>query len=76
MQLFRETFTIMVIGMSLVFFFLFIVIQCMNLIAFMVRRYEASHPALPPDEPGRDETSHRHLVAAIAVATELITEKN
>ncbi len=75
MGLFRETFTIMVIGMSLVFFFLFIVIQCMNLIAFMVRRYEAKHPA-PPPETGSDDTSHRHLVAAIALATDLITEKH
>jgi sodium pump decarboxylase gamma subunit len=75
MGLFRETFTIMVIGMSLVFFFLFIVIQCMNFIAFMVRRYEAKHPA-PPPETGNDDTSHSHVVAAIAVATTLITEKN
>ena len=75
MQLFRETFTIMVIGMSLVFFFLFIVIQCMNFIAFMVRRYEANHP-VPPSETGSDETAHRHLIAAIAVATDLIIEKN
>ena len=76
MQLFRETFTIMVIGMSLVFFFLFIVIQCMNFIAFMVHRYEAKHTAPPPPEPKTDETSHRHVVAAIALATDLITEKH
>ena len=75
MQLFRETFTIMIVGMSLVFVFIFIVIQCMNFIAFMVRRYEASHPA-PLPETGNDDTSHRHLVAAIALATDLITEKN
>ena len=75
MELFRQTFTIMIVGMSLVFVFIFIVIQCMNFIAFMVRRYEASRPA-PPPETGSDETSHRHLIAAIALATDLITEKN
>ena len=75
MGLFRETFTIMVIGMSLVFFFLFIVIQCMNFIAFMVRRYEAKHPA-PPPETANDTPAHSHVAAAIAVATELLTEKN
>ena len=76
MGLFRETFTIMVIGMSLVFFFLFIVIQCMNFIAFMVRRYEANHPAPPPPEAGNDTPAHSHVAAAIAVATHLIIEKN
>jgi sodium pump decarboxylase gamma subunit len=75
MELFRQTFTIMIVGMSLVFVFIFIVIQCMNFIAFMVRRYEAKHPA-PPPETGNDTPSHSHVVAAIAVATALITEKN
>jgi Na+-transporting methylmalonyl-CoA/oxaloacetate decarboxylase gamma subunit len=75
MELFRQTFTIMIVGMSLVFVFIFIVIQCMNFIAFMVHRYEAKQP-LPPPETGNDETSHSHVVAAIAVATTLITEKN
>ena len=76
MELFNQTFTIMIVGMSLVFFFLFIVIQCMNLIAFMVRRYEANRPALPSDESTNDAVPHSHVAAAIAVATELITEKN
>lgn len=75
MELFGQTFRIMIIGMSLVFFFLFIVIQCMNLIAFMVHRYEAKHPA-PPPETENDTSAHSHVVAAIAVATALITEKN
>ena len=74
MELFGQTFRIMIIGMSLVFFFLFIVIQCMNVIAFWVRRYEAKQ--IPPPETGKDETAHRHMAAAIAVATHLITEKN
>jgi sodium pump decarboxylase gamma subunit len=74
MELFGQTFRIMIIGMSLVFFFLFIVIQCMNVIAFLVRRYEAKQT--PPPETGNDETAHSHVVAAIAVATELITQKN
>jgi Na+-transporting methylmalonyl-CoA/oxaloacetate decarboxylase gamma subunit len=75
MELFNQTVTIMIVGMSLVFFFIFIVIQCMNFIAFMVRRYEANHPVLSP-ETGNDEPSHSHVVAAIAVATGLITDKN
>ena len=74
MELFNQTFTIMIVGMSLVFFFIFIVIQCMNLIAFMVRRYETNHPALPEAE--NETPAHSHVAAAIAVATELITEKN
>lgn len=75
MELFQQTFTIMIVGMSLVFVFIFIVIQCMNFIAFMVHRYEANQPA-PPPEAGNDETSHRHVAAAIALATELIKEKH
>jgi Na+-transporting methylmalonyl-CoA/oxaloacetate decarboxylase gamma subunit len=76
MDLFNQTVTIMIVGMSLVFFFIFIVIQCMNLIDFMVHRYEAKHPALPSDESTNDAVPHSHVAAAIAVATELITEKN
>ena len=76
MDLFNQTFTIMIVGMSLVFFFIFIVIQCMNLIAFMVRCYEAKQPAPPSDESNNDAVPHSHVAAAIAVATELITEKN
>lgn len=75
MELFGQTFTIMIVGMSLVFVFIFIVIQCMNFIAFMVHRYEAKQPS-PPPEIGSNDTSHSHVVAAIAVATTLITEKN
>jgi sodium pump decarboxylase gamma subunit len=68
MELFRETFIIMVIGMSLVFFFLFVVIQCMNLIAFLVQRYEARKASYTSDN-SEDGVAQRQLAAAIAVAT-------
>lgn len=68
MELFRETFTIMVVGMSLVFFFLFVVIQCMNAIAFFVRRYEAK-VAKNETVTEEDVTKSRRIAAAIAVAT-------
>lgn len=75
MELFRQTFTIMIVGMSLVFFFLFIVIQFMNLIAFMVRRYEAKMATLTA-ESDQDNVARRRLAAAIAAATEPHHEKN
>lgn len=74
MELFRETFTIMVVGMSLVFFFLFVVIQCMNVIAFFVRRYEAK-VAKNEVVTEEDATKSRRIAAAIAVATHTFTEK-
>jgi len=68
MELFRETFTIMVVGMSLVFFFLFVVIQCMNVIAFFVRQYEAKQ--VGKSTATEDDLAHRRRVAAaIAVVT-------
>jgi sodium pump decarboxylase gamma subunit len=74
MELFRETFTIMVVGMSLVFFFLFVVIQCMNAIAFCVRRYEAK-AAKNEAVSEEDATKSRRIAAAIAVAMHT-TEKH
>jgi sodium pump decarboxylase gamma subunit len=74
MELLNQTFTIMVVGMSLVFFFLFVVIQCMNVIAYFVRQYEAK---LAQNSPvAEDDSVHRRRVAAaIAVATHTFTEK-
>ena len=66
MELFWQALTIMTLGMTLVFLFLFVVIQCMNLTAFLVRRHEAAHPG-----PGADasETADRaRMAAAIAAA--------
>ena len=75
MELFRQTFTIMVIGMTLVFFFLFVVIQCMNLIAFFVRRYEAKRDSDTP-EAGDHSATQRHIAAAIAIATHPPSDKH
>jgi sodium pump decarboxylase gamma subunit len=68
MELLNQTFTIMIVGMSLVFFFLFVVIQCMNVIAYFVRQYEAKQAS--ENTPDGDDLVHRRRVAAaIAVAT-------
>lgn len=68
MELFWQTTTIMTLGMALVFLFLFIVIQCMNFTAFMIRRYVAAHPV--PQADGTDAADKARLVAAIAAATD------
>ncbi len=69
MELFRQALTIMTLGMALVFLFLFVVIQCMNFTAFMIRRHEARHPA-PPDGDADAAPGRARLAAAIAAATE------
>jgi sodium pump decarboxylase gamma subunit len=68
MELFWQALTIMTLGMVLVFLFLFVVIQCMNLIAYLIRRYEAEHPV--PAADGADTAARARLVAAIAAATD------
>ena len=73
MELFMQTLTIMAVGMALVFFFIFIVIQCMNFTAFMIRRYAASHPGQAETAP--DLAANTRMVAAIAAAIECNTEK-
>jgi Na+-transporting methylmalonyl-CoA/oxaloacetate decarboxylase gamma subunit len=74
MELLNQTFTIMIVGMSLVFFFLFVVIQCMNVIAYGVRRYEEkqANNSVTTDD---DVVRRRCVAAAIAVATHTATEK-
>lgn len=74
MELLNQTFTIMVVGMSLVFFFLFVVIQCMNVIAYFVRQYEAKL-AKASATTADDSVHRRRIAAAIAVATHTFTEK-
>jgi len=75
MELLNQTFTIMIVGMSLVFFFLFIVIQCMNAIAYFVRQYEAKQ-AQSATSSDDDLAHRRRIAAAIAVATHTTSEKH
>lgn len=69
MQLFWQAFTIMCVGMSLVFLFLFIVVQGINLTALIVRRIEARHA---PGDGGEDTT---RTVAVIAAALNIDDSK-
>ncbi len=74
MELFGQALTIMTLGMALVFLFLFVVIQCMNLTAFLVRRYALRHPA--PLSDGTETVALARLAAAIAAATESTSDKH
>ena len=73
MELFWQALTIMTLGMSLVFLFLFVVILCMNFTAFLIHRYAAQHPA--PEADGADQAARARLVAAIAAATDFTSAK-
>ena len=66
MQLFWQALTIMVMGMALVFAFLAIVIQAVNLAARVIHHFEGE----PAEEtPGKPDPLHRkRLAAAIATA--------
>ena len=67
MELFSQALTIMTLSMALVFLFLFVVIQCMNATAYLIRRYMPGKPEASED--GSDEAEARaRLAAAIAVA--------
>jgi sodium pump decarboxylase gamma subunit len=76
MQLFWQALTIMTLGMSLVFFFLFALIQGVRLSARIVQRYEVPDTAdaetdvAAPAAPAAGRTSA--LAVALAVA---ITER-
>lgn len=73
MDLFEQSLTIMTLGMTLVFLFLFVVIQCMNFTAYLIRRHEAAHP-----EAGADDVeagSRSRLAAAIAAALDHPTNR-
>jgi sodium pump decarboxylase gamma subunit len=73
MELFRQAFTIMVLGMALVFAFLALVILAVNLAARIIHRIEGA-PREEGDEAGRDELGLRRRVAAVAVAVALRRE--
>ncbi|MBM3286349.1 MAG: hypothetical protein FJY88_03205 [Candidatus Eisenbacteria bacterium] len=66
MELFRQTLTIMVLGMTLVFLFLLVVIQFMNLTAYLIRRWRAGRPDAP--ETVEAGAGRARLAAAIAAA--------
>ncbi len=68
MELFWQALTIMTLGMVLVFLFLFVVIQCMNFTAYLIRRYAPEQPV--PAAEGADAAARARLAAAIAIATE------
>ncbi len=68
MELFWQALTIMTLGMTIVFLFLFVVIQCMNLTAHLIRRYAAEQPA--PATGSADASARARLAAAIAAATD------
>ena len=74
MELFWQALTIMTLGMALVFLFLFVVIQCMNFTAYLIRRYAAQHPA--PSADGADTAAQARLVAAIAAATDFTSAQH
>lgn len=74
MEMFGQAVTIMSLGMILVFLFLFVVIQCMNLTAFLVRRYAQRHPV--PLFEGAETVALARLAAAIAAATDSTSDKH
>lgn len=67
MELFQQAFTIMVLGMVLVFAFLGLVILAMNVSAVLVHRFERE-PENGKDRPGEDSQATGRRVAVIAAA--------
>jgi sodium pump decarboxylase gamma subunit len=70
MQLFWQALTIMTLGMGLVFFFLFVLIQCVRLSARIVQRFEVPEeedaaPAAPAAGP---DLSVLAVAAVVAIA--------
>jgi Na+-transporting methylmalonyl-CoA/oxaloacetate decarboxylase gamma subunit len=49
LELFWQAFTIMTVGMGLVFLFLYIVVRSMSVSAWFVARWEKAHAAEPED---------------------------
>jgi len=66
MELLRQAFTIMVLGMGLVFVFLALVILLVQAIAKMIRWHEARSGASRKDAPGDGE--YEKMAVAITVA--------
>jgi len=75
MDLFRQAFTIMVLGMTLVFVFLAFVILAVNAAARIIHHFEGApeeeHEGLPADR-----LSGSRRAAAIAVALKRAREKD
>jgi len=70
MELFSQCLILMTLGMALVFLFLFVVIQCMNLTAYLIRRYAPAESA--PEGKDDSQEARLRLAAALAVATDFI----
>jgi len=71
MELFWQALTLMTLGMALVFLFLFVVIQCMNFTAYLIRRYAPEQPV--PAADGAEASARSRLAAAIAAATDFVS---
>ncbi len=67
MEMFWQTVTLMTLGMSLVFLFLFFVIQCMNLTAFLIRRQAARHPVAADGAGAAVDAARLAAIAAAAL---------
>ncbi|MEI7901813.1 MAG: OadG family protein [bacterium] len=74
MELFWQALTIMTLGMTIVFLFLFVVIQCMNFTAYLIHRYAALHPA--PASGDADTAARSRRAAAIAAATDFTSAQH
>lgn len=68
MELLRQAFTIMVLGMGLVFLFLYVVILAVQGTGALVRRYAPAEPEPAAPRVGADEPDEGELAAVIAVA--------
>jgi sodium pump decarboxylase gamma subunit len=75
MELFRQAFTIMVLGMALVFVFLALVIQAVNLAARIIHRIEGA-PREDEEGAGADPAVAARRAAAIAVALRIFTKRD
>ena len=73
MELFRQAFTIMVLGMALVFVFRALVIQAVNLAARIIHRFEGTPREEEERTPG-DALAANRRAAAIAVALQRFKE--
>ncbi len=68
MELLRQASTIMVLGMGLVFLFLYVVILAVQATAALVRRYAPAEAEPAEARPVADDVGEDELAAVIAVA--------
>ncbi len=68
MELFWQASTIMVLGMGLVFLFLYVVILVVQLAAVLIRRYAPTEEESGAGTPKADEVDGDVLAAVIAAA--------